>query len=87
MKGISPWPRMPASPKLMRPTTSSLKHMEKLSDATRPLAVSMPATDTFSLPSPIRPLKAPPSRKEPVGPHLNTTGTCRPLPRRPGAPR
>lgn len=65
LNGVSSWPELPSSPKLILPVPSFPKHMEKES-ATSPSFAKMLGTDILPIPSPNRPLGAAPSKKEPV---------------------
>lgn len=65
LNGVSSWPALPLSPKLILPIPSLPKHMEKEFEVS-PLLDKMLGTDVFFIPSPKRPLGAAASRNDPV---------------------
>lgn len=65
LNGVSSWSKLPLSPKLILPISSCPKHIEKEFDV-NPALDKMLGTDTFSIPSPSKPLGAACSRKAPV---------------------
>jgi hypothetical protein len=56
---------LPLSPKLILPIPSGLKHMENEPEV-YPLCAKVLGTDILDMPSPNKPLGAPPVKKEPV---------------------
>ena len=65
LNGVSSCSELPLSPKLILPTPSSLKHIEK-EFAIKPSLDNMLGTDICSIPSPNKPLGAATSRNEPL---------------------
>lgn len=65
LKGVSPWSKLPVSPKVILPIPSGPKHIEKELEVNPSLAKVL-GTDTFLIPRPNKPLGAAPSKKEPV---------------------
>lgn len=65
LNGVVPWSELPLSPKLILPTPSDPKHMEKEFEV-RPCLAKTLGTDILSRPSPNRPFGAAPLKNEPV---------------------
>ncbi len=65
VNGVSLWFELPLSPKLILPTPSAPKHMEK-EFGPSPSVAKVLGTDIGSRPSPSRPFGAAPSKKIPV---------------------
>lgn len=76
LNGVSLWSALPLSPNLILPRPSDPKHMEKEFEVC-PSFAKMLGTDISSIPSPIKPFGAAPSKNVPVWtlPQLHTRVT------------